>query len=376
MMAKVAYDAVREEHPNIRPFILSRAGFAGLQHWAHTWSGDNGSTWEYLRSNVTTMLGVSLSGVAFNGMDIGGFTGPAPSAELFLRWVQNGVFHPRFCIHSANADNTVSEPWMHESVKPYVVDAMQFRYRLMPYLYQLAYRAHTAAEPICSPLLYQFWADETCRNENLDFMLGDACFVPAILHEGQRHKEQYFPKGTQFIHCETGKWIEGGTTQTIATPLESIAWYLQAGKWMVTSRATNSDDFEFLTTLTPSTFDFYWDDGSTFNYQKDEKLEISFTLIESNNNFQLNWEAQGKLTDWTQSHVELKLYSQHGCPMSIQLGDSSIDQVLYRDEWDSKQEGFWFNHDAQCIEIKLTAQRFNENVKMDLNFTNMIAVSI
>jgi alpha-glucosidase len=376
LMAKVAYDAIIEEQPNTRPFILSRAGFAGLQHWAHTWSGDNGSTWEYLRSNVTTMLNMSISGVPFNGMDIGGFTGPSPSPELFLRWVQSGIFHPRFCIHSANADNTVSEPWMHASVKPAVVAAMQFRYKLMPYLYQLAHRTHYEGAPITAPLINEFWSDKKIRDENYDFMLGDACFVPAVLEEGMRSKQQYFPKGSNFINPKTGKWQTGGESVKIETPLNEFYWYLREGKWIVLSRNTQEDEFSFLTSLTESSFSFFWDDGESFNYLGGDALSVAFELKQSENGFKLAWTTQGQLSKWTKSLVEFELFSQHGCPMSIHLNGEPLSQYLYEDEFQTTESGYWFNQDKQSIKLRVSAETFDKDGDIYLNFTNMIAVSI
>lgn len=107
-MNHVADEAVKESNPDVRPYLVTRSGCAGLQRYASTWSGDNYTCWETLRANISTVLNMGLSGVANYGCDVGGFWGPAPSAELFLRWVQHGIFQPRFSIHSCNSDNTVT----------------------------------------------------------------------------------------------------------------------------------------------------------------------------------------------------------------------------------------------------------------------------
>ena len=91
---------------------------------------------------------MGLSGVANQGCDIGGFYGPAPEAELLVRWIQNGIFQPRFSIHSTNTDNTVTEPWMYSGCKEYIKKAIEFRYQLIPYLYSLMERAHETGLPI------------------------------------------------------------------------------------------------------------------------------------------------------------------------------------------------------------------------------------
>ena len=90
-----------------------------MHRYAQTWSGDNSTSWETLKYNLKMGLGLALSGVSNTGHDIGGFSGPAPDPELLVRWVQFGVFMPRFCIHSWNDDGSANEPWMHPQSNPF-----------------------------------------------------------------------------------------------------------------------------------------------------------------------------------------------------------------------------------------------------------------
>jgi alpha-glucosidase len=111
-----------------------------------------------MRYNTPMILNAALSGFANYGCDVGGFAGAAPEPELFVRWVQAGIFMPRFSIHSCNTlDNTVTEPWMYEgATKAAIAAAMQLRQRLAPYLYSLAYEAHVSGHPIVRPMIYEF----------------------------------------------------------------------------------------------------------------------------------------------------------------------------------------------------------------------------
>ena len=156
LMAKCGMEAFREVNPNRRPNILSRSGYAGIQRYAQTWAGDNATSWKTLRFNIATVLGMGLSGVANNGCDIGGFFGPAPDAELFVRWVENGIFQPRFCIHSCNTDNTVTQPWSYTGYTQYIRSAMQLRYSLGLYLYSCFRISNLYGDPIMRPLVYEF----------------------------------------------------------------------------------------------------------------------------------------------------------------------------------------------------------------------------
>ena len=118
LMMRASHDAQKEHAPDNRPFLVSRSGAVGMHRYAQTWSGDNSTSWETLKYNLKMGLGLALSGVSNTGHDIGGFSGPAPDPELFVRWVQFGVFMPRFCIHSWNDDGSANEPWMHPQTTP------------------------------------------------------------------------------------------------------------------------------------------------------------------------------------------------------------------------------------------------------------------
>ncbi len=162
-MARASYEATLEHKPNERPFVLSRSGCPGIQRYAQTWSGDNTTSWETLRYNLPMGLGMGLSGAPNTGHDVGGFYGPAPDPGLFVRWVQVGVFHPRFAIHSWNTDGTVNEPWMYPEVLDIVRAWIQFRNRLhRPYFYSLFWEAYQTGHPILRPLVYEFPDDPRC----------------------------------------------------------------------------------------------------------------------------------------------------------------------------------------------------------------------
>ncbi|CAG0943834.1 hypothetical protein ANRL1_01490, partial [Anaerolineae bacterium] len=172
LMARASCEAQREAAPNQRPYLISRSGCPGVQRYAQMWSGDNFTSWNSLRYNIPMGLGMSLSGAPNIGHDVGGFYGFKPEPELFVRWVQNGIFHPRFTIHSWHLDGTVNEPWMYPDVLPIIRDAIEFRYRLIPYLYSLMFDAARTGIPIIRPLLYEFPGDPRTHTESFDFMLG------------------------------------------------------------------------------------------------------------------------------------------------------------------------------------------------------------
>jgi alpha-glucosidase len=215
LMLRASREAQRAHDPDRRPFLVSRAGGAGLQRYVQTWSGDNATAWESLKYNIRMGLGLALSGVSNAGHDIGGFSGPAPDPELFVRWVEAGVFMPRFSIHSWNDDGTANEPWMHPQVTPIVRDLIGLRYQLLPYLYHLTWRHHAAFEPIARPAFHDFPDDPGAYADSDDLMLGPDLLVASVVAPGAETREVRPPAGADWQDFWTGERHRGGVTITL-----------------------------------------------------------------------------------------------------------------------------------------------------------------
>ena len=163
-------------------------------------------------------LGLALSGVSNSGHDIGGFAGPRPDAELFVRWVEAGVFMPRFSIHSWNDDGTANEPWMHPEVTPIVRDLIRLRYQLLPYLYDLSWRHHAAFEPIVRPTFHDFPDDPMCLADTDDLMLGPALLVASVVTPGAQSREVSLPRGADWRDFWNGERHPGGQRIVVPAP--------------------------------------------------------------------------------------------------------------------------------------------------------------
>jgi alpha-glucosidase len=218
LMMRASWEAQREFVPKKRPFLVTRAGAVGLHRYAQTWSGDNYTSWETLRYNIKMGIGLALSGVSNLGHDVGGFSGPAPEPELFLRWVQFAIFMPRFSIHSWNDDKSVNEPWMYPEITPYIRDLIRFRYRLIPYFYDLIWHAHRDYAPIIRPTFHDFPEDERCYLENDDMMLGENLLVAAVVEPGQRARSVYLPAGSGWYDFWSGDYYPGGQEVLLPAP--------------------------------------------------------------------------------------------------------------------------------------------------------------
>ena len=211
-------------------FTVTRGGPPGLQRYAQTWTGDNTTSWETLRWNIRTGLQMSLSGMFNIGHDVGGFAGPSPGPELFVRWVQACCLNPRMVMNSWKADGTTNVPWLHPEVTHHVAAAIRLRYTLMPYLWSLFERAHTHHEPIIRPTFYDFPDDEQCFADCDDFMLGDALLVAPVVEQGATTRRVYLPQGPQaWFDFASGERFAAGQVHEVDAPLGTLPLFARFG---------------------------------------------------------------------------------------------------------------------------------------------------
>ncbi|MDR3517746.1 MAG: glycoside hydrolase family 31 protein [Azospirillaceae bacterium] len=229
LMMRASREAQQAFAPDQRPFLISRAGTAGMQRYVQTWSGDNFTRWETLKYNVRMGTGLAMSGVSNTGHDIGGFAGPKPDPELFIRWVQFGIFLPRFSIHSWNDDRTVNEPWMYPEITPHIAGLIKFRQQLVPYFYDLLWKSHSRYEPMIRPTFHDFPDDPHCFDENDEMLLGANLLVAPVVEPGERERRIRLPAGSGWYDFWSGDYYEGGATITVPAPWDRPPLLARAG---------------------------------------------------------------------------------------------------------------------------------------------------
>jgi alpha-glucosidase len=229
LMMRASRQAQIAQAPEKRPFVVSRSGCAGMQRYAQTWSGDNTTSWETLRYNLKMGLGLALCGVSNSGHDVGGFAGPPPDPELLARWVEVGVFMPRFSIHSWNDDGSASTPWMHESVADKIAAMIRLRVRFQPYFAYLSWRYAKDFEPIWRPTFHDFPADPAAWDENDEFMLGPSLLIAPVVTPGMTKRAVRTPAGADWIDPWTGAHVAGGRTVMLDAPLGRPVFLARVG---------------------------------------------------------------------------------------------------------------------------------------------------
>ncbi|SIP91140.1 alpha-glucosidase [Aeromonas sp. RU39B] len=304
LMMRASLEAQQQFAPTLRPYLISRSGCAGMQRYVQTWSGDNRTNWQTLRYNIRMGLGMSLSGLYNVGHDVGGFSGEKPDPELFVRWVQNGVMHPRFTIHSWNDDHTVNEPWMYPSVTPIIRSAIALRYRLLPYLYTLLWLASSRDEPILRPTFLDHEQDPNTFIEGDDFLLGRDLLVASVVEPGQRQRPVYLPDNQSgWYDFYTGQWYCGGQHIVLDAPLERIPLLVRAGAMLpLSSRVAYSDmqaDDQRTLLLFPHLGEgndggmLFEDDGESYGYQRNNAFWLYWQISSDATRIDVNFTCEG-----------------------------------------------------------------------------------
>ena len=294
-MVYSSYLAQIEKYPGLRPFLSTRSGNIGVRRFAQTWSGDNRTDWNSLRFCHFIGLTMSLSGFYFYGHDLGGFSGEMPSRELLLRWLQLGLFEPRFTIHSWNSDGSATMPWSYPDILPYVKEIFAQRKELVPYLYNCAYRAVEFNEPINSPVFLYY--DGEARESDL-FLAGRNILFCPVLDEGKNSVTVRLPKGDRWYF--DGSVLEGGTSvETEISAYGKMKYFVKCGCVIPYNKTLGrSNEENLILTVYPvknGTFTdtFFYDDGKTFDYLKNKCVKLNMTVECDENTVTVCYENTG-----------------------------------------------------------------------------------
>jgi alpha-glucosidase len=311
LMNQAGYNGLRALQPDIRPFILSRSGWVGMQRHAWCWTGDVETSWAALRQTVACVLGLGLSGMPYSGPDIGGFTG-APSPELFIRWFQLASFLPFFRTHCIiYLPNR--EPWeFGEEVLRILRQQLKMRYRLLPHWYTLAWQASQTGQPLVQPLFWNDPHDQRLWEIDDAFLVGETLLVAPILDEASQQRSIYLPKGTWYEFGAEQNY-NGGTEINLEIPLERIPVLVRAGGIIPEVEESNL----VLHIYRPHRGEIgagqlFSDAGDGFGENRLDRFTIS---PKNEQGHELAWTSQGEYP-FPYEKVVLKLYGFEGKPLA------------------------------------------------------------
>jgi len=346
--SRATYEGLLKLNPDVRPFVLTRASFAGGQKYAATWTGDNTSSWDHLRLTIPMLLNLGLSGFGVSGADVGGFIG-TPGAELLTRWTELATFQPIDRNHT-NKGSGNKEVWVHgpeqEAIRRRYIEE---RYRLLPYLYTAVEELTRTGVPVNRPLFLEF-PDATPDKHPLDldsgneFMFGrDILVAPPLFFEQPDSYELKLPPGVWYNYW-TGEQILNPVDEprkpiVIEPKLDTLPVFVREGAIIPMQPLTQSTEETPRGPLTLRVYpgkecygSLYADDGKTFAYQRGEFLRLDFSCKTTPDGLRLHVsERQGKFVPWWQElRVEVYGWDANAATMSLDSGPAkpaTVDSV-------------------------------------------------
>jgi alpha-glucosidase len=350
LMAMGTTAGLLDAMPDRRTFVLSRAGFAGIQRYAANWMGDNQSRWDHLWLSIAMGAGFGISGQAFVGADIGGFAGNS-NAELFLRWMQYGTLTP-FCRNHSEIGNVDQYAWAFgDVIQDHVRTAIKLRYRLLPYLYACFLKAAETGAPVQRPLVFDHQYDATVRDIDDQYLLGNDLLIAPVVAPGGTGRQVYLPAG-DWYDWHTGELVGGKRFLTVATPLDRIPIYARGGAiipmWPEAPASTNDyhPDVVELHLFVPASDGVFKsilqeDDGLTFAALRGARYRTTFTVERAAAEVTIDAEVSGD--GYPEFRRERFVLVFHGAaPDAAHLDDVMITGTNGRFEIPNSGSGFNF----------------------------------
>ena len=279
MTTGAVYDGQRSASDKKRVFILSRSAFAGDQRYGVTaWSGDINSDFFSFRRQIPAGLNFALSGIPYWTTDIGGFVSGDPDdpayRELFIRWFQYGTFNPVLRVHGTRKTNQ-NELWSYgPDAQKILVSFDRLRYRMLPYIYSLAWKTTSESYTPMRPLVMDFRTDVRAQNIGDQFMYGPAFLVNPVTEPDATTRRLYLPQ-SKWYDFWTGSAVAGGKTIDASAPLDRLPLYIRAGsilplgpdeEW---STEKPADPIELrIYRGADADFTLYEDENDGYNYEK------------------------------------------------------------------------------------------------------------
>jgi alpha-glucosidase len=330
--SRATYEGLKKLDPGVRPFVLTRATYAGGQRYAATWTGDNSSSWNHLRMTTPMLENLGLSGFAYAGADVGGFAG-TPPPELLTKWLEISSFQPIDRDHTELGTGD-QEPWVggpeQEAIRRRFIEA---RYRLLPYLYTLAEDASRTGLPMVRPLFLEF-PDAAPDKHPIDidvsaageFLLGRDLLIAAPAFPGELDRYQVEFPSEDWYNYWTGEKVppptvssHGGPTETAANQvwlkttiqpaLDTLPVFARGGAILPIAPLVESTGDTPQGQLTLRVYvgancggTLYQDDGKSYGYEQGQFLRMNFDCRVATDGFHLRISPhEGSYAAWWKS---------------------------------------------------------------------------
>lgn len=366
-MARATFEGMQRLRPDSRPFVLTRAGYSGVQRYAAVWTGDNLSSWEHLRMSIPMLLNMSLSGVTFCGADIGGFRG-YPSPELFTRWLQLGVFYPLMRTHTAGGKE--QDPWAFgKKHEKYNRAAIELRYQLLPYLYTEFAHAAKSGVPVLRPVLFDHPSHPKVHRCEHEFLFGRQVFVAPVVHEGAESRKFTLPEGEWFDFDDVKK-REGGQEIDLPVEIDTIPMFARSGAIIPMREVRQHSGEKALKELTLAVFPgsgrgwFFNDDGISYEYENGQFLSEEYAVDSSDDVTTFRLVSRAGSDRFAPKSYLIEFRGVTKCPTDVAVAGKPLSQRRSSSQL-SKSENGW-SYDAKSGIVRLRLSRMSPSSPIEL----------
>ncbi|WP_111978450.1 glycoside hydrolase family 31 protein [Algibacillus agarilyticus] len=374
--AQLLYEEQQKLQPEQRPFMLMRSGFNGSQRYGMMpWTGDVSRSWGGLKPQPELTMSMGLLGLAYTHSDLGGFAGGDKfDKEMYIRWLQYGVFQPIYRPHAQ--ENIAPEPIFHDSQTQAIIrDFIKLRYRLLPYNYTLAYQNTLTGMPLMRPL---FFSDE--NNPSLiaikdSFMWGDAFLVSPVTEPGIESQAMYLPKGIWFDFWDDTEYVGGGV-KNIPTTLQTLPVLVKAGSFipmvndLANTKAYNNSQLTMHyyadESVLNANYALYDDDGKNAKALAEARYEVmGFTAVQNANHLILNIQHNGGryIGQHKQRDISFDVHNIKSVK-SIFIGEQEIELFYQKDAFDRRRLAAFYNAEIQRLLIKFKWSLQDQSIKI------------
>ena len=334
--AQMVFENQLQHDPDARPVVMMRSGFAGTQRYGIIpWTGDVSRSWGGLKPQVELSLQMGLLGLGYTHSDLGGFAGGETfDKEMYIRWLQYGVFQPVYRPHAQ--EHIPPEPVFHDrQTRRIVRDFIELRYRLLPYIYTLAYENSTTGMPLMRPIFFEDEADPELIAEKDAYLWGDAFLVKPVTDPGVTASSVDLPAGTWFNFWDDTRVVGGQTVDTPVT-IETIPVFVRAGSFVPmvplvqTTRDYSSETLELhyyadsdVEMASGLMFEDDGESGRSLETGRFETLRFAATHGES---LEISLSQSGRYDGMPASRrIDLIVHNWTGTPAEVRLAEENLD---------------------------------------------------
>ena len=349
--AKVIDEGYQKDFPNKRPFILMRAGYSGAQHYGMIpWSGDVNRTWGGFQSQPEIALQMGMQGMGYAHSDLGGFAGANLDDELYVRWLQYGVFNPIYRPHAQ--EQVASEPVFRDvPTEALAKKAIELRYQLLPYNYTLAFKNNQHGTPLMMPLFFEEPTDKQLETSSTTYLWGDNFLISPVLKSSLKEQQVYFPKNSNWYNFYTDEKVEGGQTKMVQLNKSTIPTYVRGGSFIPMIKTIQNTEaynlkslnlhFYFDNNVKESNGMLYNDDGLTRNAFEKGLFEI------------LHFKS-----NYSRNRLRIKIVDEIG--KNYEFQPKTINLIIHNiTKLPAAVKGYNFSYDVNTHILKVTVD-FNE----------------